>query len=245
VSLATEIDRALRAAGSAERAAQEKRYLKSDLTHYGAGMPAVRAAAKAALRAHPDLDHAGLIRVVEELWSKPVHDRRAAAVELLVAREKRLTAKDLPLLERLLRESRTWALVDMIAPAVVGPIVERDATAGRTLDRWARDDDFWLRRAAMLALLIPLRRGGGDWPRFTRYAEEMLEEKEFFIRKAIGWILREVSKKRPELVAAWLAPRMSRASGVTLRAARALPSAPSARQPAPPASRRRRGAASS
>lgn len=47
----------------------------------------------------------------------------------------------------------------------------------------------------------------------------MLEEKEFFIRKAIGWILREVSKKRPELVVEWLAPRAARASGVTLREA--------------------------
>ena len=47
----------------------------------------------------------------------------------------------------------------------------------------------------------------------------MLEEKEFFIRKAIGWVLREVAKKRPELVAAWLGPRVHRASGVTVREA--------------------------
>ena len=52
----------------------------------------------------------------------------------------------------------------------------------------------------------------------------MLEEKEFFIRKAIGWILRDTAKRRPELVAAWLAPRAHRASGVTLReAAKPLP----------------------
>jgi 3-methyladenine DNA glycosylase AlkD len=72
----------------------------------------------------------------------------------------------------------------------------------------------------MLALLVPLRRGGGDFERFARYADAMLEDREFFIRKAIGWVAREVSKKRPALVAEWLAPRMHRASGVTLREAR-------------------------
>jgi 3-methyladenine DNA glycosylase AlkD len=47
----------------------------------------------------------------------------------------------------------------------------------------------------------------------------MLAEKEFFIRKAIGWVLRETAKRRPELVAQWLGPRVHRASGVTVREA--------------------------
>jgi 3-methyladenine DNA glycosylase AlkD len=54
---------------------------------------------------------------------------------------------------------------------------------------------------------------------FARYADGMLSEREFFIRKAIGWVLRETGKKRPELVAAWLAPRAHRASGLTVREA--------------------------
>ena len=88
------------------------------------------------------------------------------------------------------------------------------------------DEDFWVRRSAMLALLIPLRQGEGDFDRFGRYADGMLDEKEFFIRKAIGWVLREVSKKRPNLVFDWIAPRTHRASGVTMReAVKYLPSA--------------------
>ena len=71
----------------------------------------------------------------------------------------------------------------------------------------------------MLALLIGLRRGEGDFQRFSRYADAMLDEKEFFIRKAIGWVLREAAKKRPAMVYEWLLPRAARASGVTLREA--------------------------
>jgi len=66
---------------------------------------------------------------------------------------------------------------------------------------------------------VPLRRGGGDFERFARYADAMLDEHEFFIRKAIGWVLRETGKRRPDLVADWLAPRIPRASGVTVREA--------------------------
>jgi 3-methyladenine DNA glycosylase AlkD len=102
---------------------------------------------------------------------------------------------------------------------VAGSLVERSPTLGRKLDRWARDPDFWIRRSAMLALLMPLRRGGGDFERFSRYADAMLDEREFFIRKAIGWVLRDTSKRRPAMVSEWLAPRMHRASGVTLREA--------------------------
>jgi 3-methyladenine DNA glycosylase AlkD len=126
---------------------------------------------------------------------------------------------DIELLEVLLRTSRTWALVDGLAINVAGDIVGRCPEAGDALDRWACDDDFWLRRSAILALLRPLRAGGGDFDRFARYADAMLDEKEFFVRKAIGWVLREVAKRRPELVAAWLAPRVHRASGVTVREA--------------------------
>ena len=101
------------------------------------------------------------------------------------------------LLERLLRESRTWALVDGLAASVVGGLVERYPETRRRARPVGRDDDFWIRRSALLALLVPLRRGGGDFDRFARYADAMLDEKEFFIRKAIGWVLRDTAKKRP------------------------------------------------
>ncbi len=93
------------------------------------------------------------------------------------------------------------------------------------LDRWASDPDFWIRRSSLLAELRPLR-AGADLAPFLRRADAMLDEKEFFIRKAIGWVLREVGKRRPDEVVAWLAPRTHRASGVTMReAVRYLPAA--------------------
>lgn len=218
VVLAVRIDAALRARAVPERAAGEKTYLKSALDHYGTSVPATRAAVREAL-AGAALDHDALAAVVAALWDVPVHERRAAAVELLEMHRSALVVDDAALLERLLRESRTWALVDGLAASVVGPLTEADPAWGAWLDRWASDPDFWLRRSALLAHLLPLRTGGGDWVRFTRYADAMLAETEFFIRKAIGWVLRDTARKRPGLVFDWLLPRAARASGVTVREA--------------------------
>jgi 3-methyladenine DNA glycosylase AlkD len=213
--IANTVTRALEKAGSLERAAWDKSYLKSDLEHWGVTLPALRAI----LAPFKLLPRAELLPLVDALWKGKIHDRRAAAVVLLEKRAKVLEPSDMDLVERLLRESKTWAFVDTLAVHVAGALVTAHPALAKRLDRWSKDDDFWLRRSAMLALLAPLRAGGGDFDRFGRYADAMLEEKEFFIRKAIGWILREVSKKRPELVASWLEPRAGRASGLTIREA--------------------------
>jgi 3-methyladenine DNA glycosylase AlkD len=218
-SEATAIEHALRAGGSPERAVSEKAYLKSDLEFAGTSVPVMRSTVRSWCADRPDLARADLVAVARALWSRPVHDCRMAAVELLNANAGLLRAEDTLLVETMLRTARTWALVDNLAGNVMGKLTERYPELLSTLDRWAADDDFWLRRSAMLALLGPLRRGDGDFYRFGRYADGMLEEKEFFIRKAIGWILRDTARRRPGLVAEWLAPRAHRASGVTMREA--------------------------
>jgi 3-methyladenine DNA glycosylase AlkD len=213
----SELDARLRTQGDPVRAVQEKRYLKSDLEHYGVTVPAVRRTVKHAVAERSRMSRTELLGIVRELWKVPVHERRSAAIELLEQRVDDLREADMPLLERLLRECRGWALLDNLAASVVGPLVERLPAAAPRLDRWAVDADFWMRRAALLALLIALREGRGDFERFGRYADGMLGERELFIRKAIGWVLRDTSKKRPDLVVDWLRPRLGRASGLTVR----------------------------
>lgn len=213
------IDGELRALGSAERAVQEKSYLKSDRVHYGVPVPQIRKVANVVKNWYEPLDHDALTTLAVALWDSDVYERKAVVVELLDLHGKLLAATDVDLIERLLRESRTWALVDHLAEKVAGGLVERHPGLAACLDAWATDDDFWIRRSALLALLGPLRRGGGDFDRFGRYADVMLGEQEFFIRKAIGWVLRDTGNGRPDLVFDWLLPRAGRASGVTLREA--------------------------
>jgi 3-methyladenine DNA glycosylase AlkD len=215
---------ALRAAGTAERAAQEKRYLKSELEFFGVTVPELRRVVTGAVRGYPGLDGAGMVAWAVALWAEPVHERRMAAVEILTLAAPRLGAAELPVVERLVRESGTWALVDGLAGNVAGEIALRDPRSWPVIDGWAVDADFWVRRSALLALLRGIRRRQPDLARFTSYAEPMLAEREFFIRKAIGWLLREISKHDPDWVASWTERHLPELSGVTFReAVRRLP----------------------
>jgi 3-methyladenine DNA glycosylase AlkD len=210
--LARAIETELERAGTPERAAGEKAYLKSDMDFLGATLADIRRVAE---RAAKGLDRDGALRLVEELWGAPIFERRMAAALILDQHADELRSEDLPLIERLIRESRTWALADVLSGDVVGEM-GMHLRIRRTLDRWARDEDFWVRRSSLLAELEPLKHGAPLEP-FARRADAMLEETEFFIRKAIGWVLRETSKERPDEVYRWIAPRTDRASGVTMR----------------------------
>jgi 3-methyladenine DNA glycosylase AlkD len=201
------------------RADAEARYLKSARVHLGVPVPVIRRLAVAAARRYPVVGAADARDLATAVWDQDFHESRMAAVEVLVAHADLLGPDDLDYIECLLRDSGTWALVDNLAERVAGSIVAAHPPSAATLDRWAADGDFWIRRSAVLALLGPIRSGGGDVDRFFRYADAMVGEREFFIRKAVGWVLRELSKTRPHLVAAWLADHDGEVSGVTRREA--------------------------
>jgi 3-methyladenine DNA glycosylase AlkD len=207
----------LRRAGSAARAEGEKAYLKSDLRFWGTGQDSIRAAAREYCDAHPDLARADLRVIAETLYATDVHELRASAIGVLERTSDTLVDRDLPWIIGLVRKSKSWAYVDWIAPKVIGNIIARDPRARRRLAVWAKDDDFWVRRTALLAEHDALRAGGGDFALWSRLAAPMLEEREFFIRKAIGWVLREVSKKRPDLTYEFLRTHRDRVSRLSLQ----------------------------
>ncbi len=212
------IEQRCKKAGNAERAVGERAYLKSDLEFYGASVWEIRRVAKEFVADHEDLSHDDLTALIRTLWSRPVHECRMAAVMLLELDARLLGAEDLELIESMIRGSLTWAYVDDLAGHVAGSLLIKYPELGSRIDAWAVDADFWIRRSALLAQLLPLKQGAA-FDTFAAYADAMLEEKEFFIRKAIGWVLRETSKRRPEEVYRWVLPRAGRASGVTLREA--------------------------
>ncbi len=216
--LVEELEHDLRAVGDEKRAVGAKAYLKIDLEFIGVAARPLRAVAGAFSAGHPEIDRSALLEIVQALWQRPIFELRAVAVALLERRPGDLVAGDLELVEDLLRRSHTWALVDWLCTKVAAPLVERQPdSAAVVLERWSRDGDFWVRRASMLAQLPALRAGGGDFGLFASFASRMVGEKEFFIRKAIGWVLRDVSKKRPDLAFAFLAEHVHEVSGLTLR----------------------------
>lgn len=207
----------LQALGTPERAEGEKAYLKSELQFVGASVPAVRSTTKAWLTAHPAIEHDDLFALADALWAHPIHECRLAAVELLVSKPALITLLDVPWLYNTIRDCHTWALVDPLAGWVTAELALRDPEGlVPHLDRWVGDDDFWIRRSAMLGLRSLLK-ADRELDRCFAYAELLLPETEFFIRKVVGWVLREVAAHRPADVSDWLRAHMSQMNLVTLR----------------------------
>jgi 3-methyladenine DNA glycosylase AlkD len=229
----TRIVAELRGLGGPERAEREKRYLKSDFVHFGVPVPAIRKVAVAAVRGRPAREDA--LALAAALWSvtengRPVHEARVASIEVLTRRAGVLEPGDVAVAERMIRDSAGWVYVDLLADKVVGALIVRFPETAASLDRWVADRYLWIRRTALLALLPGIRAGAPDLDRLSRYGDVLIDETGFFIRKALGWVLRELSRKDPAWVHDWVAPRAARISGVTLReAVRHLPPEDAAR----------------
>ena len=85
------------------------------------------------------------------------------------------------------------------------------------LDRWIDDRNLWIRRTAILSQLK--HKGGTDRDQLFGYCLRRAGEKEFFIRKAIGWALREYAKTEPDAVRAFALEHREQLSGLSFREA--------------------------
>lgn len=220
-----ELARALRQAYAAEgdprRAGDMRAYMKSAMPYYGVPMPRTRAILRELVQGRDLGDAAHLAQVVRTLWhGAKRREERYAALELLdrPAARKLEAPGALPLYEELIASGAWWDLVDELAARRVGVVLARSPKVVQpTLRRWSRGGDLWLRRAAILAQLK--HRDATDVDFLFDVIEPAVDEKEFFLRKAIGWALRELSRWKPEAVERWLDEHRGRASGLTVREA--------------------------
>lgn len=122
----------------------------------------------------------------------------------------------LPLCERMVREGAWWDLVDGIAAWWVSPLyAAHRKTVRAVLDSWRRDESLWLRRAVLLAHLH--HKEHTDEAALFADVRALMHEEAFFIRKAIGWALRQHSYVAPAAVAAFLTTHRRQLSGLSYR----------------------------
>jgi 3-methyladenine DNA glycosylase AlkD len=136
--------------------AMEARERLGGMKVYGASVGAVRGTVRDALKRHKNLDHDDITALSSELWDEPVFERRLAAVVLLQTNVRILVNTDLTRIEGFIRQAGTEELADPLAVDVVKPLLARlegqaKERAERVVERWSRDTDPWLRRAAQLA----------------------------------------------------------------------------------------------
>ncbi|MDU0478141.1 DNA alkylation repair protein [Staphylococcus chromogenes] len=186
-----------------ERAKGQQAYLKTDEPMIGVTNGDLRAVVNAVslelLGRNPALEE--LLAVAEHTWThaESRDERRAAIFLLALPRYARLTTIDaMPLIRRLVTEGAWWDLVDALVK--VQPFVRASAPAeSDTLMReWARDEDLWIRRYAIISQLGT--RSKLDKDLLVDCILPNLADREFFVAKAIGWALRDHARHDPEWV---------------------------------------------
>ena len=185
-------------------------YMRDQFPFLGVQTPARRLAMKPLIKAFRGRP----LEAATLLWQQPEREFQYVACDLL--RASTLSAADLPALEALVTSKSWWDSVDSLAPSI-GALVLRERVLVARMDALIRAENLWLRRVALLYQLG--WKEGTDRERLFGYCLACGPESEFFIRKAIGWALRQYARTDPAAVREFLRQNAGVLSPLSLREA--------------------------
>jgi 3-methyladenine DNA glycosylase AlkD len=178
-------------------------YMKTAQAFYGVQTPIRATILREARDRFEPPDQKSYERNVLALWKLPYREERYCAIAYARQHHRFITPSALPLYERMIREGAWWDFVDDIAVNLVGAVLGNFRVKTRPIiERWIDDPDMWIRRTALLSHLK--HKKTTDAAQLFDHCIRRADESEFFIRKAIGWTLREYSKTEPRAVRAFL-----------------------------------------
>ena len=201
----------------AEQAPGMRAYMRDQFSYLGISTPERRAVVLRLMKDWNPTSSTELRAAAEALWRRREREYAYAATDLLSKGSALLGLADIEWLQELVLQDPWWDTVDALVK-VIGAIVYREGARGkRAMDRALKHKSLWIRRIAMLHQLG--RKGATDVERLFAYADALAAEKEFFIRKAIGWALRDYAWHDPAAVRVFLLSARSRLSNLTYREA--------------------------
>ena len=193
-------------------------YAKSPLPFYGVQSAGQTEVWQIVHAQYPSLDWDSYTSVVQTVWFEAKHhEEKYLALRILNGYPKHRISRAIDLYETLLESCWNWDLVDGIAGGSVGRLLLKDKSLESYLVKWSNSENFWMRRSAIIGQLK--LRGQTNAELLFGFCEKMAHEKEFFIRKAIGWALREYAKTNPNAVKHFVENMGEKLSGLSRREA--------------------------
>ncbi len=192
----------LKAQSNPERKEKIAEYLKtSSLSFIGVELPTIH---KTVTRNIKRLSVEDMPSLMNELWEIETFETRLAAIDVLKVYAKKGPVENaLEIADAWINDADTWAITDPLCSPTIGSMILRDSNVEKTLASWKNSDNFWRRRCSFLPYLHLALKSQYK----PEYAEKILDvvtphisDEEFFVGKAAGWVLRELSKRDPDLV---------------------------------------------
>lgn len=213
---------ALSAAADPARATGQQAYMKSSLPYWGLTAPVLRATVRPVLDdpGHR-LDRRAWEATIRALWDEVTHrEEWYAAIALARHRHYRgwVDGDAMPLWRHLIETGAWWDVVDEIATHLVLEVLEKEPQVeGLRMREWAEDEHLWVRRSAIIGQV-----GRGERVDLDLLAATIgpnLADRDFFIRKAIGWALRDAARTHPGWVRVFVGTHEGGMSGLSRREA--------------------------
>lgn len=204
-------------AADPERAVQAQAYMKNIAPFLGLPSPLRRELSRTVLAGTPRPDEADCAAIALRCWELPEREYAYFAVDYLRRHVKRLSSGFLPVTRHLVTTVSWWDTVDALAAHVVGGLVAADPKLTAEMDAWIEDEDLWVARSALLHQLR--YKDATDTGRLFAYCLRQSGHPDFFIRKAIGWCLREYAKTDPDAVRDFVGRERGRLAPLSAREA--------------------------
>jgi 3-methyladenine DNA glycosylase AlkD len=220
VTLAQSLRAELAKRSNADKARAMQAYMKSAMPYYGVNLPELRAICKRVFNEYPITSCDRWQRAVMRLWRQAkFREERYAAIELLASKAHRecWTPQLMPALEEMVVTGAWWDLVDGIAHVFGGLLRKHPKQIRPVMRAWSTDENLWKRRTSIICQLTFKR--DTDLKLLYANIEPNLADREFFIRKAIGWALRQYAWTDPKEVARYVAAHEAELSGLSRREA--------------------------
>ncbi|MHC4401702.1 MAG: DNA alkylation repair protein [Planctomycetota bacterium] len=205
-----------RAAADPKKAKEMAAYLKTEMPFHGVQKPQRAPVFREMKKRFAPKSRRQYEAGVRALWRLPHREEKYAALEYARQAQQFVTSESIPLYEKLIREGAWWDLVDLAAIHLVGrTLLYERKTVRPVIEEWIEDEDLWIRRTAILS-----QNGHKEKTDAAQLFDHCLRragETEFFIRKAIGWALREYSYAEPAAVCDFLLANRDCLSGLSFR----------------------------
>ncbi|MBT29169.1 MAG: DNA alkylation repair protein [Thalassobius sp.] len=178
--------------GNAKIVVQQSEYLKNKFDFYGLKSPLRKTLIKHFFQeeGYPPIEF--IEETIKASYQYSQREMHYFAIEIAEKHKKHFTESSLELIKWLIETNSWWDTVDLIASHLVGYVVKKYPELITEMDKWIESENMWIRRSALLFQLS--YKQGTDTERLFGYCTKLSSEKEFFIRKAIGWVLRQYAK---------------------------------------------------
>ncbi len=207
----------LKDAQDIENAKKMQAYMKTEQFFYGVNSPTRRQIFKEVKKNFKIQAQEEYQKIILELWEGKSREEMYFALDVAENYKNFITLEAFPLFEKLVFTATNWDTLDWICSKLISPLILKNRDLEKILEVWSESENLWVRRASILAHLK--HREGTNTEFLSKIIFKLAHEKEFFIRKAIGWILREYSYSNPNWVIEFVKNHEEILSGLSKREA--------------------------